>query len=220
MPSKARIRAAIVALAVPAVVFAGTPASAGEDAEMAIKRCWLEHSDGSTYLYASLTVQNKDPNNKHSYKVNITFNKDNTRLGRGTTSVYNVAALESGKNDASTPVVSNPSESASDVQAGDVECDAEAKDDEGLMVDRKHWPPPPPPKEKDEVVPDQTVHTVVRGDTLSDIADHYYGDASKWKVIYNANRDTIESAAREHGRASSDHGHWIYPGTELVIPKQ
>lgn len=36
-----------------------------------------------------------------------------------------------------------------------------------------------------------TVHTVVKGDTLSKIAKHYYGDASKWKAIHEANRDLI-----------------------------
>jgi 3D (Asp-Asp-Asp) domain-containing protein len=38
----------------------------------------------------------------------------------------------------------------------------------------------------------QTTHTVVRGDTLSGIAKQYYGDASKWREIFETNKDTIE----------------------------
>ncbi len=37
----------------------------------------------------------------------------------------------------------------------------------------------------------QTTHTVVRGDTLSGIAKQYYGDASKWREIFETNKDTI-----------------------------
>jgi len=59
MPGKARIRAAIVALAVPALVLAGAPASAS-DGVTTINRCWLEHEDGSAYLYASVGVQNTE----------------------------------------------------------------------------------------------------------------------------------------------------------------
>ena len=36
-------------------------------------------------------------------------------------------------------------------------------------------------------------HTVVKGDTLSKIAKHHYGDASKWKALYEANRDVIKN---------------------------
>lgn len=36
-------------------------------------------------------------------------------------------------------------------------------------------------------------HTVVKGDTLSKIAKQHYGDASKWKALYEANRDVIKN---------------------------
>jgi nucleoid-associated protein YgaU len=39
----------------------------------------------------------------------------------------------------------------------------------------------------------EKVHTVVKGDTLSKIARQYYGDASKWKAIHEANRDLISN---------------------------
>ena len=61
-------------------------------------------------------------------------------------------------------------------------------------------------------------HTVVSGDTLWAIAKRYYGSGAKYTVIYDANVDVIESTARAHGKANSSNGHWIWPGTVLVIP--
>jgi len=48
---------------------------------------------------------------------------------------------------------------------------------------------------------------VQSGDSLSALATKYYGDATKYKIIYEANRDKI-------GNKNT-----IYPGTTLVIPK-
>lgn len=61
-------------------------------------------------------------------------------------------------------------------------------------------------------------YTVVSGDTLWGIASSKLGSGTKWTVIYDANANTIEAAAQAHGKSSSDHGHWIYPGTTLQIP--
>lgn len=61
-------------------------------------------------------------------------------------------------------------------------------------------------------------YTVVSGDTLWGIAASKLGDGTKWMQIYDANKDTIEQWARDHGMSSSDHGHWIWPGEPLVIP--
>jgi nucleoid-associated protein YgaU len=36
-------------------------------------------------------------------------------------------------------------------------------------------------------------HVVAKGDTLSALARRYYGDQSRWKDIYNANRSTLRS---------------------------
>ena len=71
--------------------------------------------------------------------------------------------------------------------------------------------------ENKTVVQNKT-HTVVKGDTLCKISRKYYGTSSNWKTIYNANQAVIENAAKKHGKASSQTGHWIYPGTVLVIP--
>lgn len=61
-------------------------------------------------------------------------------------------------------------------------------------------------------------YTVVSGDTLWGIASKKLGSGTKWTTIYDANSGTIEAAAKSHGKSSSDHGHWIYPGTVLSIP--
>lgn len=60
-------------------------------------------------------------------------------------------------------------------------------------------------------------YTVVSGDTLSGIAAAHCGGASKWTSLYDANSSTIEAAAQAHGKSSSDHGHWIWPGEVLSL---
>lgn len=64
-------------------------------------------------------------------------------------------------------------------------------------------------------------YTIKKGDTLWGIAamSKHYGDGSKWKKIYNANKDIIEKTAKKHGKSSSDNGWWIYPGVTITIPK-
>jgi nucleoid-associated protein YgaU len=49
-------------------------------------------------------------------------------------------------------------------------------------------------------------YTVVAGDSLSKIAKKFYGDANKWKRIFEANRDTVKNADL------------IHPGQVLKIP--
>lgn len=63
-----------------------------------------------------------------------------------------------------------------------------------------------------------TTYTIQTGDTLWKIAQKFLGAGSKWKTIYNANKDIIESTAKKRGRKSSDNGHWIFPGVKLAIP--
>jgi nucleoid-associated protein YgaU len=50
-------------------------------------------------------------------------------------------------------------------------------------------------------------YIVVKGDSLSKIAKEQYGDASKWRKIYEANRDLIKDPDL------------IYPGQSLRIPQ-
>lgn len=51
-----------------------------------------------------------------------------------------------------------------------------------------------------------TTYTVKKGDTLSGIAKAFYGNSSKWTLIYNANKDKIKNS------------NLIYPGQVLTIP--
>ena len=61
-------------------------------------------------------------------------------------------------------------------------------------------------------------HTVAAGDTLWALAKKYYGSGTKYTIIYDANKDIIESTAKARGKSNSGNGHWIWPGTVLTIP--
>jgi hypothetical protein len=65
---------------------------------------------------------------------------------------------------------------------------------------------------EEEIVEEEReqIHIVVPGECLFVIASYrqYYGDPSKWRRIYEANKDLIKDP------------HWIYPGQELVIPTE
>lgn len=52
----------------------------------------------------------------------------------------------------------------------------------------------------------QQTYTVASGDTLSHIARHVYGKASRWQAIFDANRDQLDDPDR------------IRPGQILKIP--
>ena len=56
-----------------------------------------------------------------------------------------------------------------------------------------------------ELKPDVT-YTVAKGDNLSKIAKQHYGNASKWPLIFEANRDQLDDPDR------------IKPGQVLKIP--
>lgn len=49
-------------------------------------------------------------------------------------------------------------------------------------------------------------HVVVKGDSLSKIAQREYGDAQQWRRIYDANRDIIQDPDL------------IHPGQTLRLP--
>jgi 5'-nucleotidase/UDP-sugar diphosphatase len=64
-----------------------------------------------------------------------------------------------------------------------------------------------PPYEQPDEVKTQRFHIVRRGETLSDIAYKYYGSASQWRKILEANRGVIKDANR------------LRPGIKLIIPE-
>lgn len=61
-------------------------------------------------------------------------------------------------------------------------------------------------------------YTVKSGDCLWNIAVKYYKSGVQWKKIYNANKTTIENAAKKRGFKNSNNGNRIWPGTVLKIP--
>ena len=64
----------------------------------------------------------------------------------------------------------------------------------------------------------EKTYTIVAGDTLTIIAKKFYDDGSKWKVIYDKNKDLIEKTAKDMGKPSSQGGNYIWAGVTLVIP--
>lgn len=50
------------------------------------------------------------------------------------------------------------------------------------------------------------IYTVLKGDTLSKIAKDHYGNANKWRKIYEANQNIIKDPDK------------IFPGQKLNIP--
>ena len=64
-----------------------------------------------------------------------------------------------------------------------------------------HWTPYDPPTDFPE---GSTVHRIVPGDTLWDLAEHYLGDPYLWPQIWERNPYIKDS-------------HWIYPGDPLAI---
>jgi nucleoid-associated protein YgaU len=56
--------------------------------------------------------------------------------------------------------------------------------------------------------PEEQTYTIVSGDSLSKIARHFYGDANKWRQIFEANRDIIKDPDM------------IHPGQTIKIPSE
>jgi nucleoid-associated protein YgaU len=64
------------------------------------------------------------------------------------------------------------------------------------------------PSSRPDVEVERRSYTVVSGDSLSKIAKREYGDAQKWRQIYEANREQIKDPDL------------IYPGQVLTIPAE
>ena len=64
----------------------------------------------------------------------------------------------------------------------------------------------PPPAKKEEPEDKSEIYEIVGGDTLGKIAERYYGKASEYMRIFEANREIIEDPDR------------IYPGQKIRIP--
>lgn len=61
-------------------------------------------------------------------------------------------------------------------------------------------------------------YTVEKGDTLWTIAGQFLGSPLRYVEIYELNKELIEAEAQGRGKKDSSNGHWIFPGTELLLP--
>ena len=64
----------------------------------------------------------------------------------------------------------------------------------------------PVPEQTEKIKP-QRFHIVTKNQTLSDIAYKYYGSASKWSKIFEANRNVLSDPDK------------LQPGMKLIIPE-
>ena len=65
-----------------------------------------------------------------------------------------------------------------------------------------------PVEKKPEIKPTTKIrsYTIKSGDSLSKLAKQFYGDASAWDKIYEANQGLIRDPDK------------IYPGQQIIIP--
>jgi nucleoid-associated protein YgaU len=75
---------------------------------------------------------------------------------------------------------------------------------EKIVADDLRAPAPPP----EEPVEEAQYYEIVSGDTLGAIAKRFYGNASKYMKIYEANKDIISDPNK------------IYPGQKIRIPSE
>ena len=83
----------------------------------------------------------------------------------------------------------------------------------GSLVDLQPKQQDRPPQDRPPVVNQPGTispeyYEIKKGDSLSAIAKQQYGDATKWRTIYEANKDVIKNPDL------------IYPGQKIKIPKQ
>jgi hypothetical protein len=68
-----------------------------------------------------------------------------------------------------------------------------------------------PPVDK----PPKGIHVIVSGETLFGLEDHFGLAHGR---LFDANSTLLDTEARKHGHQDSGHGHFIFPGTRLVVP--
>ncbi|MGH9465443.1 MAG: LysM peptidoglycan-binding domain-containing protein [Thermoanaerobaculia bacterium] len=78
---------------------------------------------------------------------------------------------------------------------------ADTRPPQNLHLVGDHWTPWDPPTTFAEGA---QVYTIVRGDTLWDLSNRFYGDPYLWPQLWEANRYILDA-------------HWIYPGDPLVV---
>jgi len=81
----------------------------------------------------------------------------------------------------------------------------ESRPDFGNVTSGGSSTAPAAPQQTGAIASEKT-YVVVAGDSLSKIAKREYGDANKWRTIYEANKDLISDPDL------------IYPGQQLKVP--
>lgn len=64
----------------------------------------------------------------------------------------------------------------------------------------------------------EVYHTVKDGDTLYSLSMMYYGSDSGYVKLYEANSTIIEESAKEAGYTSSNGGHVLITGIQILVP--
>lgn len=102
---------------------------------------------------------------------------------------------------------------------GDIDYSVKFKEDRDLTITSTTVAKSSQSTETKRSTVETTSYTIVKGDCLWSISQRFLGAGSKWRTIYEANKEIIESTAKKYGRKSSDNGWWIYPGVTIQIPK-
>jgi len=75
-----------------------------------------------------------------------------------------------------------------------------SKDEQSEELDlAKNWQP--------KKIKSQRFHIIREGETLSEISHHYYGSATKWQKILDANKHLIQDVNK------------LRPGTKIIVPE-
>lgn len=108
---------------------------------------------------------------------------------------------------------------------GDISYEVKFVQERAIKVTSATVDTEPPEDETERSEPETTSYTIKSGDNLWKIAQKFLGKGSRWKEIYELNKDIIESVAKERWKRAgknrdSENGHWIFPGTVIKIPQK
>lgn len=75
-----------------------------------------------------------------------------------------------------------------------------------------------PAEDAREVAATAATYTIKSGDSLWSIAASQLGDGTRYKEIYELNKDALEAEAQKHGHHCTLSNAWIFPGTIISLP--
>lgn len=71
-----------------------------------------------------------------------------------------------------------------------------------------------------EVAETGSTYAIKSGDSLWQIAQQQLGDGTRYKEIYELNKDALEAEAQKYGHHCSLSEAWIFPGTTITLPQK